>query len=250
MMEFEQRVRFSIKTAKHPLFPSGVPLAPEFTSMFSAAKASAAKALSPYLTQKELDAATELSIFMLVTLPVLTVALRSADANSRRPMPPRGQPLAPPPPRIVKFPNSPAKVDREAVAEARAANEARKAAAAAAGASEAAAAATVVPGTNSGAVTFGSSTVVPEEVKTVVAAEILSEVGLAGEVVVAAAADPGKLEAELKRLRSELAATTKLAEKVKALEQANARLSGRIAELNRQPSAEEVLRRAEVQEAR
>lgn len=226
-MEYEQGVRSRIKSAEHPLFPSGVPLAPEFTSMFSAAKASAAKALNPYLTQREIDAAAELSIFMLATLPVLTLALRAADANSRRPMLPRGQPPPPPPVRIVKFPNSPAKVDREAVAEA------SKAAATAT--------ATVIPGT---------AAVVPEEVKTVVAAEILSEVGLAGEVATAAAADPTKLEAELKRLRSELATKTQLAEKVKALEQANARLSGRIAELNRQPSPAEVLRRAEQQDAR
>lgn len=74
--------------------------------------------------------------------------------------------------------------------------------------------------------------------------------GLAKEVATAAAADPLKLESELRRLRSELSAVSKLSEKVKALEEANDRLGGRIAELNRELSPEAIRKRIEMEEER
>ncbi len=74
--------------------------------MFSAAKDTAFNGVRPYLPR---GVEPELALFMLTTLPVLTVALRTADENYRRPKPP---PLPPGyvPPRVVRFPNSPAKV--------------------------------------------------------------------------------------------------------------------------------------------
>lgn len=225
----------SIHTVQNPLFPSGVPLDPEFTSMFSAAKQTAAKSLS--LKPSQIEPTTDLAIFMLATLPVLTVALRAADVNSRRSMPPRGQIT----PRIVRFPNSPAKVDREAVEEARAA------AAAAVAAAASVAPTSVVPDANAETVSVET---IPKKVKTIVAKEILTGVGLGRDVAAAVAADPVVLQAELTRLRSELQSATKLAEKVRALETANARLSGQVAELSRRPAPEELLRQAERREAR
>ena len=211
--ELEQRVHGNVRSVENPLFAPGVPLATEFTSMLAQAKETAFAGVRSYLPK---GVEPELALFMLVTLPVLTVALRSADENSRRPMPPplpKGKPLHPPP-RITRFPNSPAKVDAAAVAEARAARELLEAeqavavAAAEAEAAVAAAAAAAVP------------VVVP---------------GAVG-VVAAAAAGTNKLTTELERLQAELAAATKLAAKVEALETANARLMAQVADLSKQPA--------------
>ena len=105
-MELEERVRNTVRTVDNPTFAPGVPLAPEFVSMLDNAKNTAFNGVRPYLPK---GVEPELALFMLTTLPVLTVALRTADENSRRPKPP---PLPPGyrPPRVVRFPNSPAKV--------------------------------------------------------------------------------------------------------------------------------------------
>lgn len=214
MAELEQRVHGNVRSVENPLFAPGVPLATEFTSMLAQAKETAFAGVRPYLPK---GVEPELALFMLVTLPVLTVALRSADENSRRPMPPplpKGEPLSPRP-RITRFPNSPAKVDAAAVAEARAARElleAEQAVAAAEAEAEAAA---------------------------VAAAAAAAAVAVVGPGAVAAAAAPvgsNKLTAELERLQAELAAATKLAAKVEALETANARLMAQVADLSKQPA--------------
>lgn len=204
---------------ENPLFAPGVPLAAEFTSMLAQAKETAFAGVRSYLPK---GVEPELALFMLVTLPVLTVALRSADENSRRPMPPPApkSETRSPPPRITRFPNSPAKVDAAAVAEARAARELQEAekavvvaAAEAEAASVAAAAAAAAPAVVPGA----------------------AGAGLAGGVSAAAAAGSDKLRKELEKLQAELAAATKLAAKVEALETANARLMAQVADLSGQP---------------
>ena len=225
MTELEHRVHSNIKTVENPLFAPGVPLAAEFTSMLSHAKETAFSRARSYLPK---GVEPELALFMLVTLPVLTVALRSADENSRRPMPPplSESDTAARPPRVTKFPNSPAKVDAAAVAEARAVREAAaaevavelaaKEAESAAAAAEAAAAAPV--------------------------AELLAEgagVEVAAAVGAAMAAGPDSMRAELEKLQAELAAATKLAAKVEALEKANARLITQVADLSKQPELAE-----------
>ena len=83
--ELEQRVRSNVRSVENPLFAPGVPLAAEFTSMLAQAKETAFDGVRPYLPK---GVEPETALFMLVTLPVLTVALRAADENSRRPMPP------------------------------------------------------------------------------------------------------------------------------------------------------------------
>ncbi|CAM9835433.1 unnamed protein product, partial [Laminaria digitata] len=210
--ELEQRVKGNIRSVEHPLFAPGVPLAAEFTSMLADAKETAFSGVRSYLPK---GVEPELALFMLVTLPVLTVALRSADENSRRPMPPPApkSDTASPPPRITRFPNSPAKVDAAAVAEARAERELQEAETAAEAAAAAAAAPVVVPG----------------EALTV------AGVGVGGGGAAAAAVaagGPDRLRAELERLQVELAAATKLAAKVEALETANKRLMTQVADLS------------------
>ncbi|CAN0087826.1 unnamed protein product, partial [Hapterophycus canaliculatus] len=201
--------------------------------MLSRAKETAFNGVRPYLPR---GGEPELALFMLVTLPVLTVALRAADENYRRPKPPPLPPgyRPPRPPRTVRFPNSPAKVDAEAAAEARKAREAEEdikivkalrqelAAKAPIGAAAAAAAGTGAASPPA----LGGATAVPEET--------------AAAVVEAVAADPDAVVAELSRLRRELAAAGRLAAKVEALERANARLVGQVADLSRQPSPEAV----------
>lgn len=227
-MGLEERVAKIVKASENPTFAPGVPLAPEFASMFAHAKETAFSGIRPYLPK---GVEPELALFMLVTLPVLTVALRTADENSRRPKPP---PLPPGyrPPRLVRFPNSPAKVDAEAVAEARRARQAqedvdavkmlRK---------ELAMAAEPVP-----AATATATDVAVADLEDGVAAAV--------------AANPDAMTAELARLRKELAAAGKLAVKVEALERANARLMGQVAELSKQPSLEEIRLRAEKESMR
>lgn len=221
VMEFEERVSQVVKTTDNPTFAPGVPLAPEFASMISKAKETAFNGIRPYLPK---GAEPELALFMLVTLPVLTVALRSADENSRRPKP---DPLPPVsrPPRITRYPNSPAKVDAAAVAEARKEREAR---------ADVDAVATL----RKELAARGLAAVPAEEGAP--AAEVLH-----GGVAKAVAEKPDAITAELARLREELAAAGKLAAKVEALERANARLMGQVADLSKTPSIEEVRLRAE-----
>lgn len=214
---------------EHPLFAPGVPVAPEFTRIMDQAKETSLRNLRPYLPK---SVEPELALFMLATLPVVTVALRAADENSRRPKPlplPEGYVA----PRVVRFPNSPAKVDAEAVAEARAAREAAEAASAAASAAAAVAAPTPA------AVSEAEAEL-----------DVKLEADLENGVVAAAEADPEGLRAELARLRGELAAATKLTAKLEALERANARLMSQVADLSEQPSLQEMQRRAEKEEAR
>lgn len=236
MEQLEQRVQNNIKTLDNPLFASGVPLSPEFTSMFNQAKENALKITKPFLPK---GVEPELAIFMLATLPVLTVALRAADENSRRPKAPPLSPaarVAPKyrPPRSTRFPNSPAKVDAEAFGEARAVEAAAKAAAEAA----AEAAAKV-------AATSPVTTVESAEVGVAAAAG-----GLKGGVEAAVAVGEDKLRAELTRLREDLSATTKLAAKLEALEKANARLMEQVSALSKQPSLQDMDVRAEKEKAR
>lgn len=226
-MGLEERVAKIVKASENPTFAPGVPLAPEFASMFAHAKETAFSGVRQYLPK---GVEPELALFMLVTLPVLTVALRTADENSRRPKPP---PLPPGyrPPRLVRFPNSPAKVDAEAVAEARRARQAQEEADAVKELGKGLAAAPV------------PAAVTPAAVPATATAAAVAD--LEDGVAAAVAANPDAMTAELARLRKELAAAGKLAVKVEALERANARLMGQVAELSKQPSLEEIRLRAE-----
>lgn len=230
-MEFEERVGELVKTTDNPTFAPGVPLAPEFASMLSKAKETAFNGIRSYLPK---GTEPELALFMLVTLPVLTVALRSADENSRRP---KQDPLpaGAPPPRITRYPNSPAKVDAEAVAEARKEREAQADVEAVAKLREELAERSL------------AAVPVPEGAPAV---ETAAVEGLHGGVAAAVAEKPDAITAELARLREELAAAGKLAAKVEALERANARLMGQVAELGKTPSIEEVRLRAEKEATR
>lgn len=216
----------------NPVFAPEVPLDPEFTSMLSQAKETAFQRIRSYLPK---GVEPELALFMLVTLPVLTVALRAADENSRKPKepsPPEGFRA----PRITRYPNSPAKADAEAVAEARAA--------AAAVTAKALAAAAVAAATDAVTITC------PGDTATATSTVTATTSGLKDGVNAAAEADPERLRAELAQLRMELAATNKLATKLEALERANLRLMEQVANLSKQPSLQEIQSRAEREEAR
>lgn len=245
----------------NPAFASGVPLAPEFNALFTNAKEAAYNTLIRPAIGPNAD--RDFALLVLATLPVITVALRSADANSRRPMSPPSTPREKKP-RIVKFPNSPAKVDREAVEEARAMAAAAKEAAAKkaaivlepddamqvevpAGVAKDAAPAVVA---DAGEGTAEAFIVVPQEAKNAITRDILSQVGLAGDVAAAVTANPEKLRTELNRLRKELRMATELEAKLEALEEANMRLSEKVEELLKRPTPEEALRIAEEQKAR
>lgn len=178
--------------------------------MFSQAKETVFSAMRPYLAK---GVEPELALFMLATLPVITVALRAADEQSRRPMePPR--PLDYRPPRVVRYPNSPAKADQRLIAEDRAQY---------------------------------ATTAVTAPVAA--AANVMDSVGttnLTEGVEAEAAVEDGeeKLRAELKRLRIELASATMLTGKVEALERDNARLMKQVAELSKPPSPKKTQRLA------
>lgn len=179
--------------------------------MFSRAKETVFSAMRPYLAK---GVEPELALFMLATLPVITVALRAADEQSRRPME-APRPLDYRPPRVVRYPKSPAKADQKLIAKDRA---------------QYATAAVTAPGDAAADVM-----------------DSVDEANLTGDVKAAVAVEDGeeKLRAELKRLRRELASATMLAGKVEALERANARLMKQVAELSMPPSPEEIQRLAE-----
>lgn len=181
--------------------------------MFSQAKEAVFSAMRPCLAK---GVEPELALFMLATLPVITVALRAADEQSRRPMEPP-QPLDYRPTRVVRYPNSPAKVDQKLIAEDRA---------------QYAATAVTAP------VVAAAASNVTDSVST---ANLTRDVE--AEAVVEDVEE--KLRVELKRLRLELASATMLTGKVEALEKANARLIKQVAELSRPPSPEDIQRLAE-----
>lgn len=253
--EFQERVRGMTEKAENPAFASGVPLATEFDALFSGAKKTAFDSLlRPFLGPK---ANPDFAFLVLATLPVLTVALRTADKNSREPMLPR-QPPQPKKPRLVKFPNSPAKVDREAVEEARALAAAAKEAAAKKAAMEAEMAAVksdeavkiFVDASGIEAAAPETSMVVPEAARKAIARELLTGVGLGREVAAAVTADAASLQAELSRLKKELRVADELGSKVRALEEANLRLTAKVEELMKRPTPEEALKMVEEQQAR
>lgn len=265
VVEFQERVRGITEKAENPAFASGVPLAPEFNALFSSAKKTAFDSvLRPLLGPK---ADPDFAFLVLASLPVLTVALRTADVNSRQPMLPR-QPLEPKKPRLVKFPNSPAKVDREAVEEARALAAAAREAAAKKAEMEAemeavkSGEAVQIPVDASGAVAGASDAagieaaapetfmVVPQAARKAIARELLTGVGLGREVAAAVTADAESLQAELRRLKKELRVADELGTKVRALEEANLRLTAKVEELLKRPTPEEALKMVEEQKAR
>ena len=177
--------------------------------MFSRAKESALSAVRPYLAK---GVEPELALFMLVTLPVVTVALRAADEQSRRTMEEPGPPASFPP-----------KADQ---------NRAK---------------ARLFPW-----VKKGQTVSVATPVGVANLEEVMAEVSVGGGVVAAVAEEnrEDRLRAEMKRLQEELTSATKLAAKVGALERANARLMKEVADLSKPLSPEEIHRLAEKENER
>ncbi len=138
------------------------------------------------------------------------------------------------------------KVDAEAVAEARKAREAQEDIEAVAALREelSARGLAAVPAAAVAAAGGAAAATIP------VAAAAETVVELEGDVAAAVAAKPDAMAAELARLRRELAAASKLAAKVEALERANARLMGQVADLSQPPSLEEMQLRAETEAKR